>query len=81
MKSLDISEHLIANYLSLLKNLNNRSKLELISALSLSMKHEQQQQGELAQASFGAFKTHQSAEQLLEDLRQARYFNRPVEKL
>jgi hypothetical protein len=44
MKSLDISQYLVETYLSLLKNLDNNSKLELISALSLSMKDRQKKE-------------------------------------
>lgn len=80
MKSLDVPQHLLETYLSLLRNLSYNSKLELISALSLSMKNEQQNNG-LAKTLFGAFETNKSAEQVIEEIKQSRYFNRKVEKL
>ena len=80
MKSLDVPQQLLETYLSLLKNLSYNSKLELISALSLSMKNEQPNNG-LAKTLFGAFETNKSAEQVIEEVKQSRYFNRKVEKL
>jgi hypothetical protein len=80
MKSLDVPQHLVETYLSLLRNLSYNSKLELISALSLSMKNEQLNNG-LAKTLFGAFETNKSAEQVIEEIKQSRYFNRKVEKL
>jgi len=79
MKSVDTPQHLIETYLSLLKNLSNDNKLVLISALSLSMTKEQKK-SELIKTSFGAFKSDKSAEQLIEEVRQSRYFNKEVEK-
>lgn len=80
MKSLDVPQHLLETYLSLLRNLSSNSKLELISALSLSMKNEQPANG-LAKTLFGVFETNKSAEQIIEEVKQSRYFNRKVEKL
>lgn len=79
MKSLDISQYLVETYLSLLKNLDNNSKLELISVLSLSMKDRQKKE-EFAQTLFGAFETDKSAEQLIDEIRQSRYLERKVEE-
>jgi len=78
--SADTFQHLIETYLSLLNNINNNNKLEIISALSLSMKHERKN-ADLAKALFGAFETNKSAEQLIEEVRQSRYFVRKVEEL
>lgn len=75
MKSLDTSQYLIETYLMLLKNLSYNSKLELISALSLSMKNEPKE-NELAKTLFGAFETNKSSEQLIEEIKQSRCFSR-----
>jgi len=78
MKSLDTSEYFTETDLSLLKNLSNHKKLELIAALSLSMIEEQKDK-ELAKTLFGAFQTEKSAEQLIEEIRQFRCFDKKVE--
>jgi len=78
MKSLDSSEYFTETDLSLLKNLSNHKKLELIAALSLSMIEERKDK-ELAKTLFGAFQTEKSAEQLIEEIRQFRCFDKKVE--
>lgn len=78
MKSLDTPQYLIETYLNLLKNISNNRKLELIAALSLSMTEERKNE-ELANTSFGAFQTEKNAEQLIEEIRQFRCFNKKVE--
>lgn len=80
MMKFDSAEHLIETYLNLLKNLSHKNKLELISALSLSMTNEQKDNG-LAKTLFGALETNKSAEHLIEEIKQSRYFNRKVEEL
>lgn len=80
MKSLNTPQSLVETYLSLLRNLNHNHKLELISALSLSMKSEPKR-NESAKTLFGAFETKKSAEQIIEETRQYRHFNRQVEEL
>jgi len=50
----------------------------LIAALSLSMIEERKDK-ELAKTLFGAFQTEKSAEQLIEEIRQFRCFDKKVE--
>jgi hypothetical protein len=68
-------------YFEFLKNLNPDSKLDLISKLSQSLK----QRGEATEVSlqslFGAYKSDETADEIIEQLRASRVFNRNIETL
>jgi len=68
-------------YFELLKHLNSDSKLELISRLSDSLKTKTEQKETSLDASFGAFITDQTAEEMIADIRSSRTFNRKIENL
>ncbi len=80
MQAENIDESIVESYLGLLKNLSNDMKLELISKLSQSMKGEKREEGSPKDL-FGGFVSEKSAEVLIEELRQARVFNRQIEDL
>ena len=64
-----------------LKNLKHDSKLDLISKLSESLKMSEQKEDTSLQALFGAYKSDETAEQIIADLRSSRVSNRNIEKL
>lgn len=75
----DINTTLIDGYLRLLDNLTPASKLDLISKLTGSIKSDISGKKNLFKKSFGAFKTEQSAEELIEEIRLSRTSTREIE--
>lgn len=68
-------------YFGILKNLNSDSKLDLISKLSQSLKESANAPETSLQSLFGAYKSEETAEEIIEKLRASRVFNRHIESL
>ncbi len=68
-------------YFGFLKNLNSDSKLDLISKLSQSLKDEKTSQEKTLQSLFGAYKSDETADEIIAELKASRVFNRTIEKL
>ncbi|HEX8356289.1 MAG TPA: hypothetical protein VF610_02710 [Segetibacter sp.] len=68
-------------YFGFLKNLNPNSKLELISKLSQSMKDDEQAPDASLQSLFGAYKSEETADEIIAELRASRVFKRNIETL
>ena len=68
-------------YFSFLKNLNQESKLDLISKLSQSLKASENKEDTSLQSLFGAYKSDETAEEIIAELRASRIFNRKTESL
>lgn len=70
------------NFLGMVKNLSKDDKLELISQISESLKgqHEKSSKKDWKKL-FGAFKSSQSAEEMIEELHYSRFINRNIEDL
>lgn len=68
-------------YFGLLKNLNSDSKLDLISKLSQSLRDRDEIPEVSLQSLFGAYKSEETADEIIEQLRASRVFNRNREKL
>ncbi len=68
-------------YFDFLKNLNPESKLDLISKLSLSLKANNETPGISLQSLFGAYKSEETADEIIAELRASRVFNRNTEPL
>ena len=68
-------------YFGFLKNLNHDSKLDLISKLSQSLKQAEEISDNTLQSLFGAYKSDESAEEIIEGIRKSRVFNRNNENL
>lgn len=68
-------------YFGILKNLNSDSKLDLISKLSQSLKENQTVPATSLQSLFGAYKSEETAEEIIAELRASRVFNRNIETL
>jgi hypothetical protein len=81
MNTANINPDLIDHYFTLLKSLSPNSKLELIARLSKSMKTTNKAKEISLKSLFGAWESEQSAEELVQDLKNARNFNRNREEL
>lgn len=81
MKTIDINTSLIEGYLRLLNNLSPKTKLELVSKLTLSAKSDDSDKKEAFYKSFGAWESEQSAEEIIKQIHKSRIFNRQTEKL
>ena len=68
-------------YFSFLKNLNQESKLDLISKLSQSLKASENKEDTSLQSLFGAYESDETAEEIITELRASRIFNRKTESL
>ncbi len=72
---------IVDSYFELLSNLNPETKLELISRLSDSMKKPRKELNGSWKDLFGAFESDKSAEEMIEEIRNARTFSRHRETL
>ena len=81
MKAADINTNLIDSYFTLLKSLSPDNKLELIARLSKSMKTTKKAKKASLKSLYGSWVSEQSADQLVDELKQARTFNRQREEL
>jgi hypothetical protein len=68
-------------YFSFLKNLNADSKLDLISKLSQSLKNHNTVSETPLQSLFGAYKSEETSDEIIAELRASRVFNRNTEPL
>ena len=74
--------HIIDSYMGLIRPLPKEVKLELISKITDSLNHASESvKDDSCKALFGAFKSEQSADEIIEDLRASRYTNREIEDL
>ncbi len=80
MKAIDINTALIEGYLKLLENLSPSSKLDLISKLTLSVKAETTDKKKSFYKAFGAWESKLTADEIIDDIRNSRTFNRKIEK-
>jgi hypothetical protein len=77
---MDINTTLIDGYLGMLDNLSASNKLDLISKLSLSLKTDITDRKKSFHKAFGAWKSKQSAEEMISEIRKSRTFNRQIEQ-
>ena len=68
-------------YFGFLENLNADSKLDLISKLSQSLKKDETTQETSLQSLFGAYKSDETADEIIAQIRASRVFNRNIEPL
>lgn len=80
MKAIDINTTLIEGYLRLLDNLSPNNKLDLISKLTLTVKTDIADKKKSFYKAFGAWESKQSADEIINDIRSSRTFNRQIEK-
>lgn len=76
----DTNNKIIDSYLSLISRLGYDSKLELISRLTASMKTSETVKSDNSISHlFGAFETEETAKELIDTIRNTRFFNRKIE--
>jgi hypothetical protein len=68
-------------YFGLLQHLNADSKLDLISKLSQSLKEDETISETSLQSLFGAYKSGETADEIIAEIRASRLFNRNIETL
>ncbi|MCB9230240.1 MAG: hypothetical protein H6581_01135 [Bacteroidia bacterium] len=76
---MNTNQVLIESYLELLGKLGNESKLEIISRLADSMKERKESGIKDFYDLYGAFEDEKSAEEMIEEIRNSRNFNRQVD--
>jgi len=80
LKIIDINTTLIEGYLRLLDNLSPSKKLDLISKLTLSVKTDISNRKKSFYKAYGAWVSKQSADEIINDIRNSRTFNREIEQ-
>lgn len=80
MGKAELNTTLINNYFELFRRLSNQGKQELISKLTKSMKKEEDQDHSFF-SSFGTFKSDQSADEIIDEIKDSRNFNRNITEL
>lgn len=70
---------LVDIYIKILQHLNFEKRLELIAKLSQTMIEETQSQSKAFFQLYGAFDSEESADELINDIRSSRTFNREIE--
>ena len=65
----------------LLESLHTSWKLDLIERLTQSVRQNLQQDSNTMKSAFGAWESEQSAEQIIQELRDSRNTNRKIEEL
>ena len=80
MKAIDINTTLIEGYLRLLDNLSSSDKLDLISKLTLSVKTDITDRKKSFYKAFGAWESKQTADEIINNIRNNRTFNRQIEQ-
>ena len=78
---IDIDKNLIDIYLKMIEKLGNKSKLELISRLSSSMKTKKKKIDKSVLKLYGTLKSEETAEELIDNIRSSRLFKRKIEGL
>lgn len=69
------------NYFEILKNLSMDIKLELISRISDSIRKPKYHEDDSWKKLFGAYQSEQTAEEIIDEIRNSRFTNREIENL
>jgi hypothetical protein len=81
MKSIDLNNQLIEDYMNLLQNLSHNSKLDLIAKLSQTLKVGKSASDKRFKNAFGAWGNTESAEDIITNIKNSRNFTRRTEGL
>jgi len=77
MSTVDINKRLVDTYYSMLKNLSQNNKLELIERLSNSIRTSKKEKSENSiDALYGSWESEKSADEIIKEIEDARNFNR-----
>jgi len=74
------SSTIVEGYFKLLNTLSIENKLDLIAKLSASVKSGISDKKSSLEDSFGAFKSEETAEEIIAEIRGSRCFNRQIEE-
>lgn len=72
---------ILDSYWGLIKTLHTSWKLDLIERLTQSIRQNLQQTPNTMKQAFGAWESEQSADEMIEELRNSRHTNRQIESL
>ena len=75
------NSQILNSYWGLIKSLHTSWKLDLIERLTQSIRQNLQQDPNTMKNAFGAWESDQSAEQIIQELRNSRNTNRQIEEL
>ena len=81
VKNIESNKKLVEAYYNVLKNMNKKDKLSLISKLNKSVKSHSRSRVNRFKRSFGAWVGKESAEEIIQSIRGSRHFNRRREEL
>jgi flagellar motor switch protein FliG len=76
-----LHRNIIDGYMAFLENLSPGLKLDIISKLTQSLKSEVKTKDNLFEQSFGAWSGSETAEDIVNGIRDSRTFNRQIEEL
>ena len=79
MKAAEINTTIVDGYIGLLDNLSPSNKLDLISKLTASVKTDLTNRKSSFKKAFGAFDSKQSAEEIINEIRNSRVSTRQIE--
>jgi hypothetical protein len=79
MSPAEVNTNIVNGYVELLDNLSLTGKLDLISKLTNFAKRDLKKKSNSFKKAYGAFESDKSAEEMIEDLRKNRIFNRQTE--
>ncbi|GLU54101.1 hypothetical protein [Dyadobacter frigoris] len=79
MGALEINTKIVDGYIGLLQNLSPNDKLTLISRLTDSVKMDLSEKKSLFKEAFGAFESEESAEKIVDKIRNSRISTRQIE--
>lgn len=79
MNTIEFNTKIVEGYFGLLDNLSPSNKLDLIAKLTASVKSDLKPKKSSFKTAFGAFESSKSAEEITEEIRESRVFNRQIE--
>lgn len=79
MKTTEANTTIINGYVELLENLSMDNKLDLISKLTASVKTDLKTKKSSFKKAFGAWESKKTAEEIIDEIRSSRVFNRQIE--
>ena len=77
--NLHVNTSFIDNYYNLLHSLNREDKIKIMAKLSLSIAESNEKKENVVERFFGAFRSNESAEEIIANIRESRNFSRVVE--
>ncbi len=79
MRTAEINTTIVDGYVGLLDNLSTSNKLDLITKLTASIMTDLNKKKSSFKKAFGAFDSKQTAEEIIEDIRNSRVSTRQIE--